>query len=199
MSGVPVVAIDVPSGVDGASGAVRGTAIEAALTVTFFRKKPGHLLVPGRDLCGEIVLADIGIPESVLVEIAPKTWANGPHLWTIPHIAREAHKYSRGHCVVVSGGPLQTGATRLTATSALRAGAGAVTLIGERTRLMVHAAHVTAVMLKPFETRDQFRDILSGKVNAVVIGPAAGVTDATRGQSSTCWRWRRPSCLMPTR
>lgn len=177
---VTVVAVDIPSGVDGATGQVRGTAIKADLTVTFFRKKPGHLLAPGRDLCGEIVVADIGIPARVLPEIGAKAYENGPHLWSIPHVAREAHKYSRGHCIVVSGGALQTGATRLSATAALRAGAGVVTLVGERDALMVHAAHVTAIMLKPFASLAEFRDIISGKVNALVVGPAAGVTSETR-------------------
>jgi hydroxyethylthiazole kinase-like uncharacterized protein yjeF len=179
-SGIPVVAIDVPSGVDGATGQRRGTAAQADLTVTFFRLKPGHFLAPGRDLCGEIVLGQIGIPATVLDEIAPQTRSNDPHLWSIPHTAREAHKYSRGHCIVVSGGTLQTGATRLTATAALRSGAGAVTLVGDRDALMVHGAHVTAIMLKPFASIAEFRDILGGNVNALVIGPAAGVTPQTR-------------------
>ena len=179
-SGAPTVAIDVPSGVDGGTGAARGTAIQADLTVTFFRLKPGHLLTPGRDLCGEIVLADIGIPNTVLGEIAPKAFANGPHLWSIPQVAREAHKYSRGHCVVLSGAALQTGASRLTATAALRAGAGAVTLIGRHEALMVHSAHVTAIMLRPFASDDEFRTILGHKLNSIVIGPAAGVTPETK-------------------
>ena len=179
-AGMPIVAIDVPSGVDGASGAIRGMAIKADLTVTFFRKKPGHVLTPGRDLCGELVVADIGIPASVLPPIGARAWENGPHLWSIPVPGAAAHKYSRGYCVVVSGAALQTGAARLTATSALRTGAGAVTLIGAEEALLVHAAHVTAVMLKPFATLAEFRDLVGGKVNAVVIGPAAGVTDATR-------------------
>ena len=179
-AGVPIVAIDVPSGVDGASGAIRGTAIKADLTITFFRKKPGHVLTPGRDLCGELVVADIGIPASVLPTIGARAWENGPHLWSIPAPGAAAHKYSRGHCMVVSGAALQTGAARLTATSALRAGAGAVTLVGAESALLVHAAHVTAVMLKPFATLAEFRELIGGKINAAVIGPAAGVTDATR-------------------
>ena len=179
-AGAPIVAIDIPSGIDGATGAVRGTAIRADLTVTFFRKKPGHLLLPGREQCGEVVLSDIGIPADVLPEIAPKTFANDPGLWSIPSLPLETYKYARGHCLVVSGGPLQTGATRLTAAAALRAGAGAVSLVGTTDALMVQAAHVTAVMLKPFTSRDEFRALLDGKVASLVIGPAAGVNDQTR-------------------
>jgi hydroxyethylthiazole kinase-like uncharacterized protein yjeF len=183
-SGVPIVAIDVPSGVDGASGAVRGVAIKAELTVTFFRKKPGHLLVPGRELCGELVVADIGIPQSVLVEIGAKAHENGPHLWSIPKVATEAHKYSRGHCVVISGGPLQTGATRLAATAALRSGAGAVTLAGGKEALLVHAAHVTAIMLREAASPGALEQLLQSiKLNSVVIGPAAGVTPETRANT----------------
>lgn len=179
-SGLPIVAIDVPSGVDGASGAIRGAAIRADLTVTFFRGKPGHLLLPGRDLCGETVLADIGIPADVLDSIGAKAWRNGPHLWAIPVPGAEAHKYTRGHVFVVSGAALQTGAARLTAMAALRAGAGAVSLLGSRDALLVHAAHVSAIMLKPFETLDAFEHLIGGGVHTAVIGPAAGVTDDTR-------------------
>jgi len=125
-----LVAIDIPSGLDGATGAIRGFAPQAELTVTFFRLKPAHLLYPGRGLCGEVQLCDIGLPASLLLEIAPKTWRNGPWLWRLPQRQADGHKYSNGDITVLGGS--MPGAARLASAAARRCGGGMVTLAAEQ-------------------------------------------------------------------
>ena len=122
-----VLAVDVPSGLDGATGQPRGQVRAADATVTFFRLKPGHLLLPGRTLCGDVILADIGLPAEVLAAIAPQAWCNTPALWRVPTPGAHDHKYTRGH-VTVLGGAHMTGAARLSAAAARRGGAGLVSI-----------------------------------------------------------------------
>ena len=173
-----VVAVDLPSGLSGLSGRMTGEAFAAALTVTFFRLKPGHLLEPGRALCGAIVLADIGIPEAVLATIAPKTFRNLPALWStaLPRPRRDQHKYSRGHVAVFSGGVASTGAGRLSAMAAARAGAGAATVLSPGAALAVNAAHLTAIMLRKVDTpADLDAAFAARRPDAVVLGPGFGL------------------------
>jgi hydroxyethylthiazole kinase-like uncharacterized protein yjeF len=182
-SGLAVIAVDMPSGVDGTTGGVKGAAITAAATVTFFRLKPGHVLLPGRSLCGEVGLADIGIPDSVLAEIAPKTFVNEPALWLAhyPWPKDESHKYARGHAVVVSGPLYSTGAARLAARGALRAGAGLVTVASPRDALQVNAAQLTAIMVRQADDARALKAMLADpRKNAVLIGPGVGVGERTR-------------------
>jgi hydroxyethylthiazole kinase-like uncharacterized protein yjeF len=179
----PILAIDIPSGIDGSTGLVRGVAIEATQTVTFFRLKPGHLLLPGQIHCGEISLVDIGIPESVLATIRPQTFANGPALWGAhyPQPNVDGHKYKRGHALVLSGSLAHTGAARLSARGALRAGAGLVTVATPTDALAVHAAALTAIMTRVCDSAADLTELLGDKrKNVVVMGPGLGVGEATR-------------------
>lgn len=181
-NGAPVLSVDLPSGINGTSGVMMGVAIRATETVTFFRKKPAHLLLPGRIHCGVVRVADIGIDAHVLDEIAPRTFENLPQLWhgafPVPRI--DGHKYARGHAIVVSGDLAATGAARMSARGALRAGAGLVTLASPRDALAVNAAALTAVMVQATDTVVEFAELLHDKrLNACVIGPGAGVGERT--------------------
>jgi hydroxyethylthiazole kinase-like uncharacterized protein yjeF len=159
-----------------------GVAVEAARTVTFFRKKPGHVLLPGRLHCGAVSVADIGIPSSVLARLAPKTFENLPALWRadFPVPQHQGNKYNRGHAVVVSGPMWSTGAARLAARGALRAGAGLVTIASPREALAINAADSLAVMVRPVDgVADLAAFLADRRLNALVIGPGVGVGEAT--------------------
>ena len=179
-AGLTVVAIDLPSGVSGDSGQILGEAVCADLTVTFFRKKPGHLLYPGRELCGETIVSDIGIRPDVLDTIDPRCFENVPALWRLqfPHLSANTHKYARGHVGVLSGGLASTGAARLSARAAARAGAGAVTLLSPGSALQVNAAHLTSTILRRADSMDEVAAWLKErKPAALVFGPAIGLAD----------------------
>ena len=176
-AGVPIVAVDLPSGLPGDAARPLGYAPHATLTVSFHRKKRAHVLEPGRSFCGDVVIADIGLAEPAGAQL----FENGPWLWgeAFPWPGPEAHKHSRGSLVVVSGGMSQTGAARLAARAGLRVGAGLVTLLSPPDALLVNAAHLEAVMLTAFSDAGRLADA-AARASAAVIGPAAGVTPATR-------------------
>jgi hydroxyethylthiazole kinase-like uncharacterized protein yjeF len=168
-----VIAIDVPSGVDGANGAQRGFAPRCEATVTFFRLKPGHVLEPGRSLCGEILLRDIGLPAQVLEAIRPAAWLNQPGLWSLRRAAPADHKYARGH-VTVLGGARMTGAARLAAMAARRGGAGLVT-IAALEGMAPYVAAERGVIVSDAKLDDLLADT---RRQVWVCGPGLGVAAA---------------------
>ena len=182
-NGAAVLAVDLPSGINGTTAAVMGVAVRATETATFFRRKPAHLLLPGRAHCVRVRVADIGIDANVLAEIQPRIFENLPSFWrqSFPMPRIDGHKYDRGHAAVVSGGLAATGAARLSARGALRAGAGLVTLASPRDALAVNASALTAVMVRAVDTVVEFAEMLEDRrFNACVIGPGAGVGVRTR-------------------
>jgi hydroxyethylthiazole kinase-like uncharacterized protein yjeF len=194
--GLPVVAVDVPSGVMGDTGEDLG-AVSAVLTVTYFRKKPGHLLLPGRLLCGKVVVADIGTPPSVLSQIMPDTYENDPALWLgrLPRPHDGGNKYEYGHALVFGGYPT-TGAARMAARAAARAGAGLTTVAVPEAALPVYAAALTSIMVRPVATMAEFDHLLGDtRISALLIGPGAGVSGDTRARAFAMLATGRPIVL----
>jgi ADP-dependent NAD(P)H-hydrate dehydratase / NAD(P)H-hydrate epimerase len=178
---LPLVAVDIPSGIMGDSGENTGAA-PAVCTVTFMRKKPGHLLLPGRDACGDVVVADIGITQDVLDSLAVDTWENTPALWRtkLPQWQSNSNKYSRGHALLYGGYPM-TGAARMAARAAARSGAGLTTIAVPEQAFAIYAAALTSIMAQPLAQNEDFARLLAdARYTAFSIGPGAGVSDATR-------------------
>jgi len=179
----PRIAIDIPSGVNADTGEILGAAVQASATITFISRKPGQLLFPGRAFCGSVHVADIGVRDEWVASVRPKTFENHPMLWA-PLWRRpgfSTHKYDRGHAAIVSGGRYKTGAARLSAISALRVGAGLVTMLSPPDACAENAAQLTAVMLREVGGPDEIAEILSdNRFTAALIGPGAGVGEATR-------------------
>lgn len=184
----PVMAVDIPSGIHADTGMVMGIGINAAHSVTFFQKKPGHVLFPGRALCGDVDVVDIGITPDAVSNLVPDTFENLPPLWG-RHFTRptwQMHKYNRGQVMAVSGGVYNTGAIRLAAMGALRIGAGLVTVLSPGDAVSVHAAHLTSIMLRRADTTEDISSNMQGADKypiVAVIGPAAGVGEATRDKT----------------
>lgn len=177
---IPIVSIDVPSGLNGDTGQDMG-AVPAVLTITFLSKKPGHVLLPGRILCGELVLADIGTPALVLSQLRPDTFENDPELWlgSLTQPCLTDNKYTRGHALVYGAYPM-TGAARMAACAAARMGVGVTTIVVPQAALPVYAAALTSIMVQPMAGLPDLEDLLLDKrYTAFLIGPGAGANEST--------------------
>jgi hydroxyethylthiazole kinase-like uncharacterized protein yjeF len=193
---VPVVAVDIPSGITGDGGEDFGAA-PAICTVTFVRKKPGHLLLPGREACGELVVADLGMPAALLDSLGIDTWENTPQLWhaKLPQHRSTANKYSRGHALLYGGYPM-TGAARMAARAAARSGAGLTSIAVPMNAFEIYAAALTSIMAQPLVGDGDFDRLLEDpRYTAFSIGPGAGVNDATRARALSMLHTRKPVVL----
>jgi NAD(P)H-hydrate epimerase len=191
------IAVDVPSGVHGDTGAILGIAPRAHTTVTFFRRKPGHVLLPGRLCCGEVRVIDIGIPDGVLDGIAPRQAANARELWAgaFPWPRLDQHKYTRGHAVI-SGGPQMTGAARLAARAAMRAGAGMVSLAAPVDNTVVYKVALEGVIVRSVRDTAGYAEIIDDpRVSACLVGPGNGISPVTREQALAALRTGKPVVL----
>ena len=193
---IPIVAVDIPSGVMGDTGENVG-AVASVLTVTCFRKKPGHLLFPGRALRGDLVVTDIGTPAAVLEQIVPSNFENDPKLWldALPHAQPCGNKYTRGHALIWGGYPM-TGAARMAARAAARVGAGLTTIAVPQVALPIYATALTSIMVKPLAMPADFDGLLDDpRITGLLTGPGAGVGEATRARTLALLATQRPTLL----
>ncbi|HEY2676738.1 MAG TPA: NAD(P)H-hydrate dehydratase [Steroidobacteraceae bacterium] len=194
--GVPIIAIDTPSGVMGDSGESHG-ATRSNCTVTFMRKKPAHVLLPGRDLCGEVVIADIGIPAALLDMLSLNTWENDPALWLdrLRPPNSSDNKYRRGHALLYGGYPV-TGAARMAGRAAARIGAGLTTIAVPDQALAIYAAALTSIMVQPLREASDFERLLTdARYTAFLIGPGAGVNEGTQARALRMLQTTKPVLL----
>jgi NAD(P)H-hydrate epimerase len=187
----PVLAIDVPSGLSADTGHVLGCAVRAAVTATFAFPKVGQVIYPGAELCGRLEVVDIGIPSEGLAVVRPqmRLLEAGEVGCLLPRRARDAHKGTFGHVLVVAGSRGKTGAALLAAGAAARAGAGLTTLAAADSLLPVLEGHVREVMSEPLpDGPDGTATLADGSVvdrllegrAAVVCGPGLGQAEGTR-------------------
>ena len=196
-SGAAIVACDLPSGINGDTGEIMGFAAKAELTVTFARAKTGHRLMPGRDLCGDVVVADIGIPDEVIEAVGPRVFDNDPALWTktLPQPATDTNKFRRGHLQVV-GGAEMTGAARLAARAARRAGAGLATILSPAAACDVYRAGDPGTLVEAVDDAAALTALLAdARRNALVVGPGNGLDERTRSLALTALASGRPCVL----
>lgn len=178
-SGLPVIAVDIPSGVNGNDGSADPHSLKAAHTLTFFRKKLGHVLMPGMGHCGNIHVLDIGIEDSITEKTGFVCYENDPALWQdkVPKPDQKGHKYSRGH-VVMLGGARMTGAIRMASMAAMRSGAGLCTVVADESAGDVYRKDAPHIMFEPLQSLPEFFEhCRDERRNAALIGPGAGLDD----------------------
>jgi NAD(P)H-hydrate epimerase len=190
----PIVAVDVPSGIDADTGAVLGAAPRAALTVTFAWPKRGHLLLPGREWARDLVVADIGCRDEDLPDLATTPRVNGAPLWqnALPFPSAADHKYTRGHTLVV-GGAAMPGATRLASRAARRVGVGMLTVAAPREAHAFYLSDQPGLIVRPMATADDLAALLADKrITSILVGSGLPPTAETRGLVETAVASGRP-------
>ena len=185
-SSVDIYAIDIPSGINGNTSEILGNSFICKKTITFFNKKKCHYLYPGKLNCGEIIVEDIGIDQKVFKQIMPKIKKNDPSLWinSFPFPVSSDHKYSRGMLLINVGPKFQTGAARLAGRSAMRVGAGAVTLVCDKETAEILEPQISIELISVIKEKNDFQKILKDKrISSVLVGPGNGINDETKART----------------
>ena len=203
-SGLPIVAVDIPSGLDTDMGRPLGTAIKAEMTVTLGFPKVGQVIYPGISYTGELVVAEIGIHPEAVEELRPQTELLGEKdiRWLIPSREPDTHKGTYGHLLVMAGSRGKTGAAIMACRSAMRVGSGLVTLAASRGLNDIFASSLVEVMTEPLKDNSEeeieplgdhdWRRLLDKK-SALLFGPGIGVKDSAH----SALRWLLTNLELP--
>jgi NAD(P)H-hydrate epimerase len=197
--GVPVVAVDIPSGVHTDTGVPLGVAVQSEMTVALGFAKRGEVIYPGIGYVGELIIADIGIAAEAIAEVNPDTELLDHETVRrlVPRRAPDTHKGTYGHVLVIAGSRGKTGAAILACRAAMRSGAGLTTLAAPRSLNNIFASSLIEVMTEPLRDNaaeeveplrdDDWRRLLERK-DVLLFGPGIGVTPAT--QNNLRWLLR---------
>lgn len=194
---IPIVSVDIPSGIDGNTGRILGYARAAHSTVTFCRKKIGHLLYPARGLCGTLVLADIGIEDDHIPSSTDSVLENDGEQWLSVFKKDEVqtHKFKRGY-VVIAGAEVMTGATRLAARAAQRAGAGYVVIASPEKASTLYRVSLSSVVVTGYRDTTGFSTILGDeRATAFLIGPGMGYAFGAQERVLATLKLAKPTVL----
>jgi len=171
------ISIDIPSGINGDTGEIQGIAIQSKDTITFTRRKPGHLLTPGKEYCGNLITVDIGINLKNL-GFKPKIFENHPDNWknNFPWPNQKSHKYTRGYSLIICGEKM-TGASRLAARGAARIGCGLICLGVPRKAFNIYATENPIALIEKVEDEKDLNALFKDKrINTILIGPGLGIS-----------------------
>lgn len=203
-SGLPVVAVDIPSGLHTDTGRPLGVAVQAEMTVTLGYPKLGQVIYPGLNEVGDLVVADIGIDPNAVREVDPQTEILEPDQmrWLVPRREPDTHKGTYGHLLVMAGSRGKTGAAILACRAAMRMGSGLVTLAGPRALNAIFAGSLVEVMTEPLGNNaaeeieppgdEEWHRLLERK-DAFLFGPGVGVNES----SQTTLRWLLKNLTIP--
>lgn len=176
---LPCVALDIPSGVRADTGEILGTAPFCDMTITFCRPKIGHFLYPGKERAGRLAVCRIGIPDEIVANQSPRFYENTPDLFHIPAATPYDHKYSRGAVLVCAGE--MSGAARLAAAAARRAGAGWTAVSCGKADAATFAASDPGLVIQTADSAEEIeKQINDPKITAAVIGMGALKTERTK-------------------
>jgi hydroxyethylthiazole kinase-like uncharacterized protein yjeF len=203
-AGLPVVAVDIPSGLDTDKGGPLGVAIQAEMTAALGFPKLGEVIYPGVRYTGQLVVADIGLDERAVAQVVPQAelLERETVRWLVPRRDSDTHKGSYGHLLIVAGSRGKTGAAILASRAAMRSGAGLATLAAPRALNSIFASALVEVMTEPLRDNvaeeiealsdDEWRRLLKRK-DALLFGPGIGVSPATQNML----RWLLRNLAMP--